>query len=807
VATAQYSGQLPDPLRRALVLAITGTCVLLGLLKNHCLRDGLEVLDKYEFMEFLDNSIAANSAIVVSLYEYVFGFEEGKRSKPRLSACSAVEGLLRLFFTYKGAFFFKSVVGMGDTICTPLYQLLRQRGVKFEFFHKVKGLAPSADGSRIETVLIDKQVTLADGLQEYQPLIPVNGADCWPSAPLWKQIKDGEALAAAGYDFENAYGPPFPPQPPPVKLPPLRLGQDFDEVILGISVGALSDICQPLMLQKPAWTDMINNLPTVRTQALQLWLKSGLDGLGGPYVKPPVPPTPTGSPPMGPIVTTCNPPFDTYSDMSQLLNAEAWTAPPPGSIAYFCAILEDGPNDAAQTKETVKKNARGWMTSWLHTLWPNIGESEQGFRWNLIYSKRDLTGPARLDDQYWRANINPSDRYVLSLPGTLRHRMEPGNTGYTNLYVAGDWTRVPEINAGCVEVAAMSGLAAASALSGVNIPIVTITPEPFKTNRYINYGGWNTLPPPPYDCNDSTFYSFAFPADKVACQDFIDRSYNVAAGRNQFRVMLDMAFLNIVQSRKTAASAPPFSLEGTMSETDIGLWLAVGSYERGAVIPKSIGFVPAYLFINNGWSAVAGHDVWGYPKYFATMTLPETAPSSGPFEVSALGIPKFAPTAHAEQHQMLNLNGTDVKWVPLDQLSGGPLGAPVSPTDIFKQLCVCADEKLLKELADSPDMPTFLGTVGGVPFPVFYLKQVRSADSATAASYQAVLRGDLSLTKLYEGGLTFGNWSLELGEFDSLPFVRDLGLGTPKDGKVVLTTTIGAWAQIDFTVGMASPIT
>jgi len=71
-----------------------------------------------------------------------------------------------------------------------------------------------------------------------------------------------------------------------------------------------------------------------------------------------------------------------------------------------------------------------------------------------------------------------------------------------------------------------------------------------------------------------------------------------------------------------------------------------------------------------------------------------------------------------------------------------------------------------------------------------------------------LLKGDLNLTAISPGklGLLTGNWTLELGEFDSLPFVRDLGLGTPTNGKLTLTTTIGFWAEIDFTVGTAAPI-
>ena len=54
--------------------------------------------------------------------------------------------------------------------------------------------------------------------------------------------------------------------------------------------------------------------------------------------------------------------------------------------------------------------------------------------------RRGRHGPDRLRGQYVRANLDPSDRYVQSLPGTGRYRLAPGRTGFANLAVAGDWT-------------------------------------------------------------------------------------------------------------------------------------------------------------------------------------------------------------------------------------------------------------------------------------------------------------------------------------------------------------------------------
>src|SRR5581483_11557947 len=105
---------------------------------------------------------------------------------------------------------------------------------------------------------IDQQAGLAPGVVEYDPLVTVKGFPSWPSAPRWEQIKDGQKLAGQGYDFENSYPPPDPPHPPVAQTLRLQSGQDFDKVILGISMGALSEICAPLVRQKQAWANMVS---------------------------------------------------------------------------------------------------------------------------------------------------------------------------------------------------------------------------------------------------------------------------------------------------------------------------------------------------------------------------------------------------------------------------------------------------------------------------------------------------------------------------------------------------------------------
>jgi uncharacterized protein with NAD-binding domain and iron-sulfur cluster len=73
-------------------------------------------------------------------------------------------------------------------------------------------------------------------------------------------------------------------------------------------------------------------------------------------------------------------------------------------------------------------------------------------------------GHAGFAGQYVRANVEPSERYILSLPGTTKRRLPPERSGFENLFLAGDWTKT-SINGGSVEAAVESGFRAADAVA------------------------------------------------------------------------------------------------------------------------------------------------------------------------------------------------------------------------------------------------------------------------------------------------------------------------------------------------------
>jgi hypothetical protein len=210
---------------------------------------------------------------------------------------------------------------------------------------------------------------------------------------------------------------------------------------------------------------MVEHVKTVPTQSFQLWLRRDMSQLG--WIHPPV------------NLSGFVQPFDTWADMGHLIREESWSDD-VRALAYFCSVLPDPTGDGSEVTESVyerqrtvvRDNAVRFLDHEIGALWPHSTREGGGFNWSLLANPRNGAGLSKerasrscFDTQFWTANINPSDRYVLSLPGSIRYRISPMDMDFDNLTVAGDWT-ASGLDSGCIEAATMSGLLAAHALSG-----------------------------------------------------------------------------------------------------------------------------------------------------------------------------------------------------------------------------------------------------------------------------------------------------------------------------------------------------
>ena len=201
------------------------------------------------------------------------------------------------------------------------------------------------------------------------------------------------------------------------------------------------------------------------TQAYQLWQTPNLQEMGW---------SPIPESGEEPVLTSFTEPVDTWASMGQLLCREVWpdNQPKPQNASYFCGVqpISEFPpftdhNFPQQCKDKVKNNAINQLNENIQALWKNARAPGGGFKWEWLIDDQDRVGSARFDAQYWRSNIDPSERYVQSAVDTSRFRLQTDESGFNNLYITGDWIK-NGINAGCVEGAVQAGLQTSRAICG-----------------------------------------------------------------------------------------------------------------------------------------------------------------------------------------------------------------------------------------------------------------------------------------------------------------------------------------------------
>ncbi len=432
-------GVLADPAaRRTWQLIDLVATNLQGMLTDGLLSgSGYERIDHLDYRQWLAQHGAApetrDSALVRGMYDLTFAYEQADKARPRFAAGLGLQLAARMLFDFKGSIFWRMQAGMGEVVFAPLYQALSRRGVQFRFFRRLDRL--EVDGPTIGAIHLTRQADLAADRADYDPLVAFDGLPCWPDGPLADQLDSDPGPESESHGWEGRSA----------ARERLVAGRDFDVAILAVSLGMIPQVAGELIAAAPAWRRMVDGVSCVATRSAQLWFAATEAELGWQG-------------PSGVTLSGFGGTFDTWASMGHLLPREGWPDDGPRSLAYLCSAMPDTGDGAGAVRESVI----GFLDHEAGALWPGA-QGPGGFAWDMLYDAEGRVGPDRLDAAYLRANLDPSDRYVQSLPGSGRHRIAPGGSGFSNLALAGDWTACG-LDAGCLEAATRSGVLAAAAV-------------------------------------------------------------------------------------------------------------------------------------------------------------------------------------------------------------------------------------------------------------------------------------------------------------------------------------------------------
>jgi hypothetical protein len=454
--------------RRVWIMVNFAYACIAGAIRDDVIHDGFDVINDRDLRAWLgkhaydDGGVMLHSPIVEAVYCGSFAYPRGDTSGPlpfppaeNMEAGTALRGLGRTLLTYRGAFAYRFAAGTADTCYAPAYRVLCARGVKVRFFSEVRHLG--LEDGRIVRIEIAGQARVV-GDAPYEPLVCVDGVPCWPVEPRWEQLvgEQGEPGSRPDYEWPGDRNNPSTP------IRTLEVGSDFDDVVLGISIAALEPICAELVAEYGPWKRALRKVQTVRTQSTQLWLAETTQQLLFPFH--------TRKPVTNWRYENLSP-LNVWGDYSELIDSEGWPDEgKPHSLAYFCSTMSDQPKDLADQAHAnaqVHANALELMRG-LAIILPGILDDGGRVRWDLLVDPTGETppGPERLATQWIRANVTPTERYVLSVVGSSKWRLPVHDAkGPSNLYLAGDWTKCV-LNCGCMEAATISGMLCANALSG-----------------------------------------------------------------------------------------------------------------------------------------------------------------------------------------------------------------------------------------------------------------------------------------------------------------------------------------------------
>ena len=406
---------------------LLGMVILRGLVSDRLFTRGFDSINGEETKDWLRRhgapGFVLRSPFVELGYHYAFSYVDGDPSRPDMAAGTALRGYLRMLFSYSGHFFYHFAAGIGEILVLPLYEVLKARGVRFEFFSDVRALRPDDSGTRLEEILIRRQAQIHAGPGAYEPLITLpGGGRAWPHRPLAGQIGPGPGQDRLPEDFEDPED--AAPGDPEIVL---KAGRDFDLALLAIPAPALGQIAGALTARFPAWQACLEGAASCPTLSVQLWTKKSHEALGWAH---------------GPAISTGHVlPLSSWSAMDHQLASE--TGNRFEGLHFLCGPVRDDRQDPGA-------QADAWLGAHLEDILPGWrGQDEE----------------ARQRSLYVRLNAKPSERYVFSPAGSVDKRLRFDESGLANLLLCGDWVR-GGMDLGWVEGAVMTARQAARHLTG-----------------------------------------------------------------------------------------------------------------------------------------------------------------------------------------------------------------------------------------------------------------------------------------------------------------------------------------------------
>ena len=765
-----------NELRRLWILFDLGLANLIGALRDGLLIDpeaNLEQVNRLDYRAWLKahgaQQATIDSAPVRALYDLIFAYPEGNwQTWGNVEAGTLFVSLMNTA-TYQGSIIWKFNTATGDLIVQPLYDVLKARGVNFQFFSRVDELVPDAGGATIASVRIGRQVQLAGA--EYDPLTTLpSGQRVWPDRPLYDQLSDGAALQASGADLESRW------TTWPDALLPLTItaGLDYDLLVLAIPPAAHPAICAQLIEQKAKWREMSGALQTVATQCLQTWTTVNEAGLGW------------DDPAMVGGFDKSN--LNSWADISDVIATECWPAA-AGVVGeqIACGPMPCPPAAPPASESGYPAAQQALADAAVATY---LDSDAQTF-WSKRFGKG---GPkaGTLASTYSRINIDPGERYTLSVTNSTKARMRTCDSTYANLFLTGDWIQNGQ-NLGSFEATTISGKLASRAISGFPYTIARCDAARLSEGGqtmaqlppFVEHPGVANYPGP-ITLNSTKMWAFMLKADRAKmtawCQAIFDTPSGGAVRVLPLSSYMMMTVVDIGTGRFVAAPQMGWS-----AERELTFWIPAVRIEEqnGEKVAVALAMTMPYLVLNNPVAIAAGREIFGYFKQAGQIALPGDPGHDQTLTADLFATKVFGADSEEAYQRLLTLTPTLAQPGPLSDAARTFAGGAKA----LYHLLAADDRDWHASLGLTEDV---LADLLKEQIPQLFLKQFRDIADGTRACYQAITQANGQVTR-FDSAPQMTEYAMNLESLASSPVASDFGIAPQQ-------TVLGTEFEYDMTI-------
>ncbi len=308
--------------------------------------------------------------------------------------------------------------------------------------------------------------------------------------------------------------------------------------------------------------------------------------------------------------------------------------------------------------------------------------------------------------------------------------------------------------------------------------------------RYVNrWGIRGSLVP--FAGRGADAFVFLFEGERDNLEDLCRRYLaEPSGGRVEYRPLTTLIALIFSRTRQLIATDPPYSGMGWLPELEAAFWVLTAQvvrYGSTAFADHLAWFVP-YIFVDSALAIVEGREIFGFPKEIGWLAIPEDHTETEQLTLDAHAVQRF---------DSLDLQGRRQRLLAISRAGDAPSARTARPlqefADVVRIFSGLIGERHWLLPPDLTFVSDLLKDVVHHQGRIVALKQFPEAQNTDQACYQAIVETPLEATSFRQGALLAGEYELTLGDFDSHPIRRDLGLQASQ------RAILGYWLDFDFT--------